>query len=480
MISMRYAASLVAGHGLVWNPGERVEGYTNFLWTLVMAVCHLPGLDPSHTCLLIQILGVPVLWLILIATLYLARACRLVPWAASFAVILVGAYYDLAYYSLVGMETGLVAAVVTLALAGTVQGIQRREGRWTPMLWLAVGVLIRPDVAWLAGLAAIGMGVTAQRGRWRILAGLGGFAAVVIAHTLWRHQYYGEWLPNTYYLKATGWPLAPRLLTGVERSVHTVVTLAAPTVLAAIPAFLRPRPWRLFLVAALVLTLCYQVYVGGDFLPQSRHIMSVVPALCVLAADGILFALSFLFTHRRSPAGKATAVALAAVAVIAMNALNRREVLLLRPPGHVPGAVRHVQYALTINRLTSDHVVVALGAVGTIPYYAHGRYVDILGKCDPPVARLPAHPSPRLPGHNKWDTEYTIATYRPDIYLHGLPDEPCFTRDYFQVAAEIDGVDIHFSVRRGSRKIDLSQTRRVDREEAFRALRKLRQTLMHR
>ena len=37
MISMRYARMLVEGFGLVWNPGEYVEGYTNPLWTLVMA-----------------------------------------------------------------------------------------------------------------------------------------------------------------------------------------------------------------------------------------------------------------------------------------------------------------------------------------------------------------------------------------------------------------------------------------------------------
>ena len=37
-ISVRYAKNLVEGHGLVYNPGERVEGYTNFLWTLWLAV----------------------------------------------------------------------------------------------------------------------------------------------------------------------------------------------------------------------------------------------------------------------------------------------------------------------------------------------------------------------------------------------------------------------------------------------------------
>jgi hypothetical protein len=41
MISMRYARNLAAGHGLVWNPGERVEGITNPLWTLWLAVLHL-------------------------------------------------------------------------------------------------------------------------------------------------------------------------------------------------------------------------------------------------------------------------------------------------------------------------------------------------------------------------------------------------------------------------------------------------------
>jgi hypothetical protein len=37
MISMRYAWNLSHGSGLVWNPGEYVEGYTNPLWTLVMS-----------------------------------------------------------------------------------------------------------------------------------------------------------------------------------------------------------------------------------------------------------------------------------------------------------------------------------------------------------------------------------------------------------------------------------------------------------
>ncbi|MBZ0266726.1 hypothetical protein K8I85_01090, partial [bacterium] len=37
-ISLRYARHLVEGNGLVFNPGERVEGYSNFTWTLLLAL----------------------------------------------------------------------------------------------------------------------------------------------------------------------------------------------------------------------------------------------------------------------------------------------------------------------------------------------------------------------------------------------------------------------------------------------------------
>src|ERR1700733_1253424 len=53
-ISMRYARNLAHGLGLVWNPGQRVEGYTNFGWTLVMAVVHLFPIPDAQTALYVR------------------------------------------------------------------------------------------------------------------------------------------------------------------------------------------------------------------------------------------------------------------------------------------------------------------------------------------------------------------------------------------------------------------------------------------
>ena len=62
MISMRYARNLADGYGLRWNPGEpAVEGYSNLLWTLVMAGLHLLRLPDRWAALPVAITGITIL-----------------------------------------------------------------------------------------------------------------------------------------------------------------------------------------------------------------------------------------------------------------------------------------------------------------------------------------------------------------------------------------------------------------------------------
>src|SRR5437763_8505938 len=48
-ISFVYARNLARHGQLVFNLGERVEGYTNFLWTVILAGLLKIGLMPEHT-----------------------------------------------------------------------------------------------------------------------------------------------------------------------------------------------------------------------------------------------------------------------------------------------------------------------------------------------------------------------------------------------------------------------------------------------
>jgi hypothetical protein len=47
-ISFRYAYNFAHGKGLVWNDGYRVEGYTNFLWTVLMSIPLYFGREPVN------------------------------------------------------------------------------------------------------------------------------------------------------------------------------------------------------------------------------------------------------------------------------------------------------------------------------------------------------------------------------------------------------------------------------------------------
>ena len=74
MISMRYAENLANGYGLVWNPGgERIEGYTNFLWVVYMAIFHLLHIPRPVISVCIQISGALFLALNLLVVYRIAK-----------------------------------------------------------------------------------------------------------------------------------------------------------------------------------------------------------------------------------------------------------------------------------------------------------------------------------------------------------------------------------------------------------------------
>ncbi len=230
-ISFRYVRNLLNGHGLVFNVGERVEGYSNFLWILELAaVERVLNIRPEHAAPWLSILftaGTLALMLWWIARLPGLRLRGLVSWcalalvcsSATFAVwtsgggletrqftfLVVAAVAFLSLYR--NRHWGLLAAALSLALAS----LTRPEGpliaaccfAWFGALQLppALNALRRAaetqDVSIVEAIAAI-----SRRIDWRgMLCLIAPFALIVGAHFLFRYAYYGEWLPNTYYAK---------------------------------------------------------------------------------------------------------------------------------------------------------------------------------------------------------------------------------------------------------------------------------------
>lgn len=123
-ISFRYARNLVDGHGLVFNPGERVEGYTNFLWVLLTAAVMKAGGDPVPFA---RYAGAAVS-LALVVLVWRAARRRDAPRGRTgglVAAAVVACSTSVAVEAVQGLETVPFAFLVT---AGVLAGIAAREG----------------------------------------------------------------------------------------------------------------------------------------------------------------------------------------------------------------------------------------------------------------------------------------------------------------------------------------------------------------
>lgn len=221
LISMSYARTLAQTGELVWFPGaDRVEGFTNPGYTLLMTLPHLLGLDQSAACLTMSLIGLfMVLW-----TAYLAGGLATVFTAtratALTSTLTVSLLFPLLFWSIFGLEVGLIAALTLALIAAAHSGASRgfpARGLWGLAGICALGILVRPDFAVAAAVVAAwviwyhpGTPVTSRFVRATIL-GLGVLGSLVVI-TVARLAYYGAATPNTYELKVGNSTIAQRVL----------------------------------------------------------------------------------------------------------------------------------------------------------------------------------------------------------------------------------------------------------------------------
>jgi hypothetical protein len=300
LISMRYARNVAAGEGLVWNVGlPPVEGYSNPLWTLWMAVVHAAGFNDLHAPLVIAVSGGILLILTAGVAMALARLIDDDPVAPVITFALVLFSYPLVFWTLRGLEVGLVALCLTAAVYLLVR-MRDAHTRWLPRLVivLVAAVLTRRDAAIVAVPLCLYAWTTltpAIRLRATLVIA-GSVVLTLIAQSAFSLWYFGDPLPNTYYLKMSGTPVLERLGRGMATAaIQFARTLALPTIAAAAAIHLtadREHRRALSLLAAVVaVQVAYSIHVGGDAWEYmgyaNRYLAVALPALAVLVALGV-------------------------------------------------------------------------------------------------------------------------------------------------------------------------------------------------
>ncbi|MCB9546442.1 MAG: hypothetical protein H6706_11405 [Myxococcales bacterium] len=409
-ISFRYADNLVQHGELVFNLGERVEGYTNFLWTLMMAGVMGLGLDPVPWSKGLGI-ALALLTLALVAR-FTGRMGKKGPGDA-LAPLLLAAAPAYACWATGGLETALFTCLVT---AGWTQFLQERDREdlfpWSGV-WFALSAMTRPEGMLFFGLTGLfRLGQLVGRRSWpqrRDWIWGAGFLAVFGPYYAWRTIYYGWPFPNTWYVKSGAksfWGPGGRY---AWDWIATHFLWLVPAFAAVRRGWPAGREGRLLALAGLytVAMTVHVMRVGGDFMALHRFLVPLMPILAVVAANGILGLVDALRARGvgRLRLGVAGAVVAAFLTVHVVQV--DRDALKVDSHGGVDSIGWLAWFAdqcTTIGRWLAENTeegdVLATTAAGIIPYYARRPTLDLLGLNDAWIAHnVPA--SGNRPGHTK-------------------------------------------------------------------------------
>jgi arabinofuranosyltransferase len=453
-ISFVYARNFAEHGEFVFNLGQYVEGYTNFLWTLLLGLGMLAKIPPE---LLAKLLGAACSIATLCVTFRLIERAlgRRTLWAVVPALLLASSS-GFACWTSGGLETQLFTLLVTVALTGVVAAEDVAGERWlyATGIALALAAMTRPEgllVAGVIGVVRLVCNLVARRrvvGKLELIAAAW-FLGIWAPWFAWRTWYYGYPFPNTYYVKASGKWASPALAAEMRKGgayyvwvwlTQTKLLYALPIVAVGLGAA-RPRTPRFALCLACALLAAvyvpYTISVGGDFMGLHRFIMPLFVVAAVTLVLGAAWLVERAPEKLRSYLAVATAVAIVGAFAFTQVQLTRRSLAW----GNF-GADRGIDTPAFLIVYTEDRATIGkamercfrpddfsiVGGAGAQPYFGRMRAIDVFGL----VSARVAHEEPRIrarAGHTKFASEQLLHQYDPTFVfscyaLHPTPARP--------------------------------------------------------
>jgi arabinofuranosyltransferase len=450
-IIYRYAENVGSGKGFVFNEGERVEGSSTFLYTLLLA---LPLAFGAEVVVTSKIMGaIATLALVILVFLYVKTVLE-DTWGnilAIAAALLVSVATPVAVWSMSGMETNLYACLLLAGLyfyARFLKGIS--SGRTWPLL-MAAASLTRPEgfaFFFLILLLNFGSDIWRSRGFKHPvkdnLKHLLWFSIVFAPFLVFRLVYFGEILPNSVIAKST---FQENLLhAGFKNMVSMIVhgrgvriigqflskRFGFTLLIALFPFLLKSARWSnlvLLSSAAGIFAVC--TWNEGDWMPHARLLVASIPIIVVSSCLGlrVLFEIEVKsFTGRW----------MALVVTLAVVAWSARNLYYLHEPEKYVYE-RHlalIEMGKKLNTVREKDDILATDIAGRVAFYSKMRTIDLMGLCD----RYIAHHGVRGGMYGKNDKNYALGKKPAFIVVNNVFEWqswlriPAFKDSYWFVA----------------------------------------------
>jgi arabinofuranosyltransferase len=398
-ISFVYARNLVQGHGLTYN-GMVVEGYSNFLWTILIAPWISLGIDPLVAARILSLLSAClILWVGQRLVRQLNPEISSVECCLALMSIALSAPFTA--WTLGGLETILISLWVTLLVYWEIQNTPKSFA--FSMLAALACALTRPEGAMLFPIL-VAHRLIYRKQPWRqILLQSLLFIVPFAAYLLWRQSFYGYWIPNTAFLKLA--PQEQSFREAVEwlLSFWQLRPLFAVLVILGLAETIRKKllltsQWSLVVWIVLAFTF-FVLYAGADWMPFHRFLVPVVPLLSLFVGRAlVMFKQSWL----------ERGILVFTVASIVLEVAFALLIYIPYTPqfgDFTDGLIRCGQW---IRQNTQPHDIIAVVDAGALAYYSERPTIDIVGLNNVHIAHSPG----------KSDIEYVMQQNPKIVQLH--------------------------------------------------------------
>lgn len=405
-ISFRYVQNLLAHGELVYNQGERVEGFTNLGWVLLLAV--VASVVTADLPILAFATSVVLNAITLLRVWQLSASIDRDPAFRALAALLLGLNLNFLLATTNGLEAALYAYVLIEICASINASRLVQASVWSSLLFV-----IRPD-GLVAGAALLTVMWLKHRSIRRMVPGAVILGFTVACVTAFRVLYYGDYLPNSIIAKSYDLAAIPRIAYGAATYLVVFLATSGYLVFPLLAAMLRARgglvsSWRhatLFSFCAITLALAVLVVIrnGGDWMPNSRLLLQYGPVWIVAC---------MLSIHRLqwSPLRRGALLLWPVAASAALLALKSDKLASLERVELDPFWIQCTQ---RLANVIAARDIVSAEALGYIGYHLpRTTFHDPIGLVDRHLARH-GWSSPR---YGKRDTLYTLSTIRPTVAL---------------------------------------------------------------
>lgn len=430
-ITFRYIKNFIAGNGLVFNIGERVEGYTTFLWTILLALPAKLGFDIITTSQYLGVFfGIATLFITYLLSIKLNVQVR--PFIFNLiAVLLFTASSAAAYWFISGMETAFFTFLTALSMFLFLQEKnQTKKFYYTPVTFFLLS-LTRPEGMFLFGLSIIFLlyELVTLKERIKQIQLFKKILLWVIIYLVptgifmgWRLSYYGYLFPNTYYAKAG--ISVEYFKAGLDYFIKFAENYLLWGALLILPFYLLiKRKWNNDLLYCTYIIIAYSAYiiiVGGDVLAAFRFFIPILPIIYLLIQESFYE----LYKSIEAKYSQIKYIVYALIVLLTYYTYATPKDYVRRYQMLENGLVEKMKwYGLWIKSKSNPNTVIAASTIGAISYYSEVTLIDMLGLTDETIAHKPEKIFGLTSG---WKERNYNATY----VLSRKPDWICFSTGY--------------------------------------------------